>query len=75
MPEQVITLVAATNKVFLDVEAKKIKETQMGLLKFVKEDHNEIIEELETGKVLSDDLKDEILRAAEEYKSKVLKNG
>ncbi len=75
MPEQVITLVAATNKAFLDVEAKKIKETQMGLLKFIKEDHNEIIEELETSKVLSDDLKDEILKATEEYKSKVLKNG
>ena len=75
MPEQVITLVAATNKAFLDVEAKKIKETQMGLLKFMKEDHNEIIEELETSKVLSDDLKDEILKATEEYKSKVLKNG
>ena len=56
MPEQVITLVAATNKAFLDVEAKKIKETQRGLLKFIKEDHNEIIEELETSKVLSDDL-------------------
>ena len=75
MPEQVITLVAATNKAFLDVEAKKIKETQRGLLKFIKEDHNEIIEELETSKVLSDDLKDEILKATEEYKSKVLKNG
>ena len=75
MPEQVITLVAATNKAFLDVEAKKIKETQRGLLKFIKEDHNEIIEELETSKALSDDLKDEILKATEEYKSKVLKNG
>ena len=34
-----------------------------------------IIEELETSKVLSPDLKDDILKAAKEYKSKVLSNG
>ena len=56
MPEQVITLVAATNKVFLGIPTKKVKEAQMGMLKYFKEDYNHIIEELETSKVLSDDL-------------------
>ena len=75
MPEQVITLVAATNKVFLGIPTKHVKETQMGMLKYFKEEYGHIIEELETGKVLSADLKEDILKAAKEYKSRVLSNG
>jgi F-type H+-transporting ATPase subunit alpha len=75
MAEQVITLVAATNKVFLGIEAKDIKKAHVGMLQYFNEEYSHIIEELETGKTLSDDLKEDILKAAEEYKSKVLKNG
>ena len=75
MPEQVITLVAATNTVFLGIPTKQSKEAQIGMLKYFKEDYNHIIEELETSRVLSPDLKDDILKAAKEYKSKVLSNG
>ena len=75
IPEQVITLVAATNKVFLGIPTKQVKEAQLGMLKYFREDYNHIIEELENSRVLNDDLKDDILKAAKEYKSKVLSNG
>ena len=75
MPEQVITLVAATNKVFLGIPTKQVNEAQLGMLKYFREDYNHIIEELENSRVLNDDLKDDILKAAKEYKSKVLSNG
>ena len=45
------------------------------LIKQAVKDYNHIIEELETSRVLSPDLKDDILKAAKEYKSKVLSNG
>ena len=74
MPEQVVTLVAATNKKFLDVPAKEIKNVQMGLLEYIAEEQSFILDELNESKVLSDELKEEILKTTDIYKSKVLKN-
>ena len=45
MAEQVITLWTATHKIFLNVEVKKIKETQKGMLEYFKNAHPEIIAE------------------------------
>ena len=39
LAEQVITLVAATNRIFLDVDVKKTKEVQLGMLDFFKAEH------------------------------------
>ena len=43
MAEQVITLWTATHKIFLNVEVKKIKETQKGMLEYFKNAHPEIL--------------------------------
>ena len=67
MAEQVITLWTATHKIFLNVDVKKIKETQKGMLEYIKNAHPEIIDELNETKVLSDELGDKILAAAKEY--------
>ena len=69
MAEQVITLCTATNKFFLDVDVKKIKQTQKELLNYFKTAHPEVIEELNEKKVLSDELKERILTVAKEFKS------
>ena len=37
LAEQVITLVAATNRIFLDVDVKKTKEVQLGMLDFLRQ--------------------------------------
>ena len=42
LAEQVITLVAATNRIFLDVDVKKTKEVQLGMLDFFKAEHKDI---------------------------------
>ena len=67
MAEQVITLWTATHKIFLNVEVKKIKETQKGMLEYIKNAHPEIIDELNETKALSDELGEKILAAAREY--------
>ena len=44
LAEQVITLVAATNRIFLDVDVKKTKEVQLGMLDFFKAEHEDIVD-------------------------------
>ena len=70
MAEQVITLVVATAKGFLEVPLTEIKAYQMGLLDYVRENHSEIIAALEETKALDDTLRQTILTAAEEYKGR-----
>ena len=70
MAEQVITLVVATAKGFLEVPLTEIKAYQMGLLDYVRENHSEIIAALEGTKALDDTLRQAILTAAEEYKGR-----
>lgn len=70
MAEQVITLVVATAKGFLEVPLPQIKEYQMALLDYIRENHGEIAAELEESKVLTDELREAILTAAAEYKGR-----
>ena len=71
LAEQVITLVAATNRVFLDVDVKKTKEVQLGMLDFFKAEHKDIVDEINENKVLDDALTERIVEAAKEYKSRI----
>ncbi len=71
MAEQVITLVAATNKLFLNVDIKKVKQTQMDMLAYFKDAERDVIKEIEEGKVLTDDLKEHILEAGKEFMKRV----
>ena len=71
MAEQVITKVAATNKLFLNVDIKKVKQTQMDMLAYFKDAEPDVIKEIEEGKVLTDDLKEHILEAGKEFMKRV----
>ena len=71
MPEQVVTLVAATNKLFLDTDIKKVKQTQMDMLAYFKDSEPDILKELEDEKVLTDELKERILEAAKAFIKRV----
>ena len=69
MPEEVITLVCANNKMLMDIDPSKVKDFQMNMLNYMKEQHGDIVDELTTGKVLEDDLRDRIIKAVEEFKA------
>ena len=68
MPQQVITLVAATHKVLVDVEVSKLKAFQMDMMQYFADMHKEIIDELNDKKVLNDELTEKIVEVAEEFK-------
>ena len=70
MAEQVITLVVATAKGFIDIPLTEVKRYQMALLDYIREHHGEIITELEETKTLTDELRQAVLTAAEEYKGR-----
>ena len=62
--EQVITLCAANAKVFLPVPVQRIKEFQMILLEDMKQNHPEIIRQIESGAALDASLNQAIVDAA-----------
>ena len=69
MAEQVITLVAANAHVFSDLGAAQVKPFQKEMLADFNMNHTDIINQLETTKSLSDDIKDSIVKAAENFKA------
>ena len=69
MAEQVITLVAANAHVFSYLEAAQVKPFQKEMLADFNMNHTDIINQLETTKSLSDDIKDSIVKAAESFKA------
>ena len=69
MAEQVITLCAANNKLFMGIPTKNVKKFQMDMLDYVRDHNGEIIHELEEKKVLTDELVEEIIRTVKEMKS------
>ena len=71
MPQQVIMLCAATGKVMIDVPVEKIREFRTGMLEYFAKSQPAIIRELETTGQLSDSLREQIVKAAEEYRDQV----
>jgi F-type H+-transporting ATPase subunit alpha len=69
MADQVITLVAATNRTFANLPVEDIKPFQGEMLEFIHRSHAEIVNELETKKTLEDSLKSDIIAAVEEFKA------
>ena len=67
LAEQVITLVAATGKLFLTIPKEQIKETQGKLLQYFEDVHPEIGETIQKDKVLTDELRQQILNVAGEF--------
>jgi len=72
MAEEVITLVAATGKLFIPIPVEKVKQTQLDMLEYFKNAKPELIRELEETKNLSDELKEKILEAAKEFMKRVV---
>ena len=71
--EQVITLCAATHKLFLDVPVKELKGYQKEMLTWIDQKHPQLGEEIEELHSLSDTLINKIVEAVKEYKSQVVK--
>ncbi len=69
MAEQVITLLTANARYYTDIEVTDIKPFQGEMLKDMKMHHSDIIKKLEEQKAFDDDLKDQILKAADEFKA------
>ena len=69
MADQVITLVAATNRVFANLPVEEVKPFQGEMLDFIHRSHAEIVNDLETNKTLGDDLKDAIMVAVNEFRA------
>lgn len=67
MPEQVVTLVAATAKFFMKVETDQVKETQNRLLQYMNESQEALMREIAEKKALTDELKERILQAIDQF--------
>lgn len=67
LSDQVITLVAATGRMFLPIKKEKMKQTQAEMLSFFHAVHPEIEKEIMDTKALDDALKEKILAAAKEF--------
>ena len=66
--EKVITLCAATHKIFLGIDKKEIRQFRLDLTTWFDTKYPNIGEEIEEKKVLSDELIDQIVSIAEEFK-------
>ena len=66
--EKVITLCAATHKIFLGIAKKEIRQFRLDLMTWFDTKYPNIGEEIEEKKVLSDELIDQIVLIAEEFK-------
>ena len=73
LPQQVITLVAAIGKKFMDVPVGEIKKYQSEMLEYFENSYFEIISEIENEKQLSDELRNRILKAVDDFRK--VKNG
>jgi len=70
--EQVITLCAANGKVMLPLPLKNVKDFQMKLLDNVKNEHPEIITQIENGGKLDDELNKAIVEAAKSFRDEYM---
>ncbi len=67
LSQQVITLVGAVGRRFMNVPVDGLKKYQASLLEYFAESRKDIIDEIESGKVLGDALKQDILDAIDEF--------
>ena len=70
LADQVITLVAANHRLFLDVEIKTLKSYQGQLLDYFKAEHKDIVDTINEKKVLDEELTEKIVSAVKEFKSR-----
>ncbi len=68
LAEQVITLVAANNRLFLTIEVKKLKKFQMELLTYFKKNNKNLFDTINEQKILTDEQEDEIVQMVNDFK-------
>ncbi len=68
LSHQVETLVCAIGKKFISLPVNELKAYQGALLEYIDENHPDIPEDINREKVLSDELRERILNAADEFK-------
>lgn len=69
--EQVILLVVANNKLLNKVPVKEMKTFRSDLMDYFRAKYNSIIEEIDTKKVLTEELIEQIVNAAKEFGMKI----
>ena len=69
LSDMVVTLVCATGRKFVDVPINEIKAHQMDLLEYVNSNYPQISSTIERDKQLDDDIREQILTAADEFNS------
>lgn len=69
LSDMVVTLVCATGRKFVDVPVNEIKAHQMDLLEYVNSNYPHISSTIERDKQLDDDIREQILTAADEFNS------
>ena len=69
MHEQVILLLAAGKKQMQDVPLSEIKPFSKSLLRYIEDEHKELIDEIKDKKVLSPELEEKLISAFKEYKA------
>lgn len=66
--EQVILLCAANNRLFNNVPIKQVKTFRSDLMEYIRAKYPEIIEDIDTNKVLTDELIEKIVKVVKEFK-------
>lgn len=66
--QQVITLIAANNKLLLDIAPKEVKAYVNDMLDYFEAKHTDIVEKIDTEKVLTDELIQQIIDAVKAFK-------
>ena len=68
--KQVILLCAACNRLMVGVDGKDMEAFKNGVVEYIASTYPDIITEIDTEKKMTDELKDRILAAVKEYKSR-----
>ena len=66
--KQVILLIIANNKILIDIPEKEIGKFKDGVIEYFENTHPEIIKEIMDKRVYSDELGENVVRIAKEYK-------
>ena len=68
--KQVILLCAASNRLMVGVDGKDMEAFKNGVVEYIESTYPKIVTEIDTEKKVSDELKEKILAAVKEYKSR-----
>lgn len=68
--QQVILLCIASHKLMIDVPINEIKQFNLNIISFFEANYPDIVDEINTNKILTDKLEESIINAAKEFKGR-----